>query len=76
MRRVAADERRCKRAHNLEVVGSNPAPATKNLQESRLCRRVGSSLPQTGDPFADFIFGMTVTGAAAIGVGMKRGNRR
>lgn len=32
MRRVAADERRCKRAHNLEVVGSNPVPATKNLK--------------------------------------------
>lgn len=25
-----------RRAHNPEVVGSNPAPATKNLQVSRL----------------------------------------
>ena len=37
---------------------------------------IGSSLPQTGDPFVDFIQGMPVTDAAAIGVGMKRRDRR
>ena len=37
---------------------------------------IGSSLPQTGDPFVDFILGVTVTGAVAIDAGMKCGNRR
>ena len=62
--------------HNPEVVGSNPAPATKNLQLVGYAGELFCCFPTMGRLFSDFILDMTVTGAAAIGVGMRRGNRR
>ena len=65
-----------RRAHNPEVVGSNPAPATKNLQLVGYAGELFCCFPTMSRLFSDFILDMTVTGAAAIGVGMRRGNRR
>ena len=61
--------------HNPEVVGSNPAPATKNLQLVGYVGELFYCFPTMSRLFSDFILGTTVTGAAAIGVGMKRRNR-
>ncbi len=62
--------------HNPEVVGSNPAPATKNLQLVGYVGEHFCCFPTVSRLFSDFILGMPVTGAAAIGVGMKRRDRR
>ena len=62
--------------HNPEVVGSNPAPATKNLQLVGYAGELFCCFPTVSRLFSDFILGMPVTGAAAIGVGMKRRDRR
>ena len=61
--------------HNPEVVGSNPAPATKNLQLVGYAGELFCCFPTMSRLLSDFILGMTVTGAAAIDVGMKCGNR-
>ena len=66
--------------HNPEVVGSNPAPATKKLQlvgyAGELILLLSDYVSTIFRLLSDFILDMTVTGTAAIGVGMKRRNRR
>ena len=66
--------------HNPEVVGSNPAPATKKLQlvgyAGELILLLSDYVSTIFQLLSDFILDMTVTGTAAIGVGMKRRNRR
>ena len=62
--------------HNPEVVGSNPAPATKNLQLVGYVGELFCCFPTVSRLFSDFILGMPATAAAAIGVGMKRRDRR
>ena len=61
--------------HNPEVVGSNPVPATKNLQLVGYAGELFCCFPTMSRLFSDFILGVTVTGAATIDAGMKCGNR-
>ena len=65
-----------RRAHNPEVVGSNPAPATKNLQLVGYAGELFCCFPTMSRLFSDFILGMPVAGAAPIGVGTMRRDRR